>query len=205
MDVDRHQLERAAPADASTSSARASSSGTPNLLILRPVEMCGWLPESMSGLIRTATRATTPVPLGDRFDARELAGRLDVDGLQAERDGAFELVGRLADAGEDDGRGREPRLARQLDLPDGVGVRRAAQLPHQARDREHRVRLQRVVDGVGVTAECFVDRRVAISAASRRCRRRSACPRLRPRRQAARRRRRVPRSHLDRSRPVEAT
>ena len=30
-------------------------------------------------------------PRGDRFDARQLAGRFDVDRLQPERDGAFEL------------------------------------------------------------------------------------------------------------------
>ena len=42
-------------------SSRAASAGTPNLLILRPVEMCGWLRASMSGLIRIATRAVTPV------------------------------------------------------------------------------------------------------------------------------------------------
>ena len=45
----------------------------------------------MSGLTRIATRATRPSARGDRFDARELAGRFDVDRLQAERDRALEL------------------------------------------------------------------------------------------------------------------
>ena len=39
---------------------------------------------------------------GNRFDARQLARRFDVDGLQTERHGAFELGHRLPDAGEDD-------------------------------------------------------------------------------------------------------
>jgi hypothetical protein len=36
------------------------SSGSPNLLIFNPVEMCGWLSASMSGLMRMATRVTPP-------------------------------------------------------------------------------------------------------------------------------------------------
>ena len=48
----------------------------------------------------------------------ELAGRLDVDRLDAERDRAIELVARLADAGEDDLRRGEPGAARELDLAD---------------------------------------------------------------------------------------
>ena len=55
--------------------------------------------------------------LGDRLDARELARRFHVDRLDAEADGAFELGRRLPDAGEDDGRGCEARLDRQLDFP----------------------------------------------------------------------------------------
>ena len=38
----------------------ASSSGTPNLFLRRPVEMCGWLRASMSDLTRSATRASVP-------------------------------------------------------------------------------------------------------------------------------------------------
>ncbi len=41
-------------------SSRAVSTATPNLLIFSPVEMCGWLLASMSGLMRTATRARQP-------------------------------------------------------------------------------------------------------------------------------------------------
>ena len=40
--------------------ARASSIGTPNLLLRSPVEMCGWLRASMSGFTRSATRARVP-------------------------------------------------------------------------------------------------------------------------------------------------
>ena len=41
-------------------------------------------------------------PRRDRFDARQLARRFDVDRLQREPHGAFELLRRFADAGEDD-------------------------------------------------------------------------------------------------------
>ena len=55
-------------------------------------------------------------PYGDRLEPRELARRLDVDRLQAERDGALELLGRLADAGEHDLRGDEAGPERDVDL-----------------------------------------------------------------------------------------
>ena len=100
--VHRDQLQRRPRRRASASSSRASSSGTPNLLIFRPVEMCGWLLASMSGLTRIATRAGAPRRARDRLDARQLAGRFDVDRLQTERHRALELGRRLADAGEDD-------------------------------------------------------------------------------------------------------
>ena len=71
--VDRDQpQQRAAPA-ASASSARASSSGTPNLLIFRPVEMCGWLFASMSGFTRIATRARRAQARPIASSARQLA------------------------------------------------------------------------------------------------------------------------------------
>ena len=75
----------------------------------------------------------------------------------------FQLLGRLADAGEDDLRRREAGLARDLDFPDRVGVDRAAELAQQPRDRQRRVRLERVVQRVRIAAERPVDRLVALA------------------------------------------
>src|SRR5262249_12184845 len=106
-------------------------------------------------------------PLRDRFDTRQLAGGLDVDRLHAERDGAFELRRRLADAGEHDLRRVVSGSTRGLDLPHRVGVDAAAERAQQPGDRQRRVRLQRVVQRVRVAVERLVDRAVAI--ANRRC------------------------------------
>ena len=125
--------------------------------------MCGWLFASMSGLTRTRDACSRAEPCRDRFDARELAGRLDVDRLQAERHGALELGGRLADAGEDDVGRRKPGLARQLDLPDRVRVGGAAELAQRAREAERGIRLERVVQAVRMGAESGVDRTIAIA------------------------------------------
>ena len=102
-------------------------------------------------------------PRRDRFDARELADRLDVDRLEAQRHGALELGGRLADAGEDDVGRRKPGLARQLDLPDGVRVGGAAELAQRARETERGIGLERVVQAVRMGAESGVDRTIAIA------------------------------------------
>ena len=78
-----------------------------------------------------------------------------------ERYGAFELRGRFADAGKDDVRGLKAGLSRELDLPNGIGVGRAAEIAHQARDRERGVGLQRVMQRVRVVAERGVDGAIA--------------------------------------------
>ena len=82
--VDGDQLQDGRPPSVANSS-RASSTGTPNLLIFSPVEMCGWLFASMSGLTRTATRAGRPSRAAIASTRASSPGRLDVDGLQAER------------------------------------------------------------------------------------------------------------------------
>ena len=56
---------------------------------------------SMSGYAQRHARDQSQ-PGRDGFNAGQLPHRLDVDRLQAERDGALELGGRLADAGEHD-------------------------------------------------------------------------------------------------------
>ena len=90
----------------------------------------------------------------------QLPGRLDVDGQQAERDGAVEFVEALADAGEDDLGGREPAAQGDLDLPHRVGVGGAAEAAHEARDGKRRIGLERVMDGVRRVAEGVVERPV---------------------------------------------
>ena len=104
-----------------------------------------------------------PQPRGDRFDATKLPHRLDVDRLETERHGAFELGGRLADAGEDDVGGRKARLASELDLPDRVRVGGAAELAQRAREPERGVGLERVVQPVRMAAEGAVDGTVALA------------------------------------------
>ena len=82
----------------------------------------------------------------------------DVDGLQPERDRAFEFFRRLADAGKHDLIGLEAHAARDVDLPDGVGVRATAETVQQASDREVRVGLEGVMQGVRIGAEGVVQR-----------------------------------------------
>ena len=78
--------------------------------------MWGWLSASMSGLTRIATRTGRPVFPGDRFDPRQLALGLDVDGLQPERHRTFELRWRLANTCKHDVGRAEPRPAGNLDF-----------------------------------------------------------------------------------------
>ena len=81
-----------AVAPASRNSAARRSIGTPNLLVLSPVEMCGWLRASMSGLTRSATRAVVPRARAMAAMRVELARRLDVDRLAGRATiGALEL------------------------------------------------------------------------------------------------------------------
>ena len=141
-------ISRPAASRRARNTSAASSSGTPNLLVFRPVLMCGWLCASTSGFTRSATRTRRPWASGQRIDPVEFAGRFGVDRLQVERDRPFELLRRLADPGEDDLVGPEPGTYRQRDLADGIGVGMRAPLANQACDGERRIRLQRVVHRV---------------------------------------------------------
>ena len=172
------ELERRPRRAASRSSARASSSGTPNLLIFRPVEMCGWLFASMSGLTRSATRATRPCRARDRLDALELAGRLDVDRLEAERRPRARARRRdLPTPVNTICAGAKPAARATLDLPDRVGVgARCRARAAAARSRASSWPSARS----GARADSRrTPRRSRGSAArmARRCRRRAACPR----------------------------
>jgi hypothetical protein len=100
---------------------------------------------------------------GARGDAIELAGRLGVDGFQAERDRAIQLLAGLADAGEDDLVGDQAGAQRDLDLAARVGVGRRAEPAQQAHQRQRRVGLQRVVDGVRVARERLIETLIGLA------------------------------------------
>ncbi len=105
----------------------------------------------------------TPQPGGDRFDPSQLARRLDVDRLDVEGDRALELRRRLADPGEDELPRLETRGPGDVDFPDRVGIRGAAEFTQQTHDRERRIGLERVVNRVRVGAERSVDLSIALS------------------------------------------
>ena len=116
-----------------------------------------------------------PGARGDGGDPRHLAGRLGVDGADAEADRALELVARLADAGEDDLVRREAGAQRDLDLAARVGV--GAWRPSSADGARRRggVRLDRVVEPMADVRKRRVERAVALGQGAR-CRRGRACP-----------------------------
>ena len=122
--------------------------------------MCGWLFASMSGLTRSATRARTPCAIGALIDAIELAGRFDVDRQQAERDGAIDLGGALADAGEHDLIGTEAAAHRDVDFAERIRIGVAAERVQQPDDRQRRIGLERVVNRVRIAVERLVERGV---------------------------------------------
>ena len=126
--------------------SRASAMATPNLLLLRPVEMCGWLFASMSGLTRTATRALTPRAAAIA-SMRSISPSDSALMLRSPRPMArSSSASRLADAGEDDLRRREAGAQRDVDLADRVRVGGCAEAAQQARDPQRRVGLERVVE-----------------------------------------------------------
>ena len=96
--------------------------------------------------------------LGDRLDAGQFASRFDVNRLQTERNGLFELRRRLPDAGEDDLVRLESHAPRHLDLPDGVGIGSAAEPVQQPADGEVGIGFEGVVQGVRVAVERLIER-----------------------------------------------
>ena len=174
-------------------SSRASSSGTPNLLILSPVEMCGWLLRVDVGVdAERDARARLPLARRARRCARARPADSALMVLHAEVDRRARAPPRvLPTPVKTICGGNEPGAQRDLDLAARVRVGAAAEPAQQPRDRERRVRLERVVQRVRIAGERVVDRAVALGDASRRCRRRAACLRRRRCRRAARRRRRA--------------
>jgi hypothetical protein len=129
--------------------------------------MFGWLLASMSGLTRTATRATTPCAAAIRRDAIELAGRLDVDGPDTCRDRGVELSAGLSDAGEHGIRRLEAGAQRHLQFAHRNSRRPCSRAAQQAQDGERRVGLEGVVHGVRIAGERVIDRRVRVADGAR--------------------------------------
>ena len=102
-----------------------------------------------------------PAGGGNRVDALDLPLRLGVDAAEAELDGPGELGVGLTHPGEHDLLGSESGAQRYLDLPARIGIGCGTQGAQQPGDREGRVRLQRVVQGVRISAERLVDFAVA--------------------------------------------
>ncbi len=98
-----------------------------------------------------------PQALGDRLNPRQLACRFDVDGLQPERHGAFELAARFADAGKHDVLRLESDAPRQINFPDRIRVGGAAEGLEERSNRERRVGFQRVVQRMRIPVKRVVD------------------------------------------------
>ena len=95
-----------------------------------------------------------------RIDALELPFRLHIDRLHPEIDRLHELRVRLAHTGKDNLGRDESGTQRDIDLATRIRVGAGPQPPQQPRDRQCRVRLQGVVQRVGVRPERLVDRPV---------------------------------------------
>ena len=94
----------------------------------------------------------------DRRDTIQLTRRFRVDRGDTVRNGVLELSARLADAGENDLGRKEPGPLRHVYLPARVRIDLAAERAQQSYDRERRVGLERVVNGVGIRGERLVER-----------------------------------------------
>src|SRR5918995_7546255 len=100
------------------------------------------------GIDAKCTSGTDASSLSSAIDALELPRRLCVDRFQSELHRSVELVGRFADAAENNIGWRKTCAYRQIDFADRVRVDAAAKLAQQAHDRERRICLHRVVDAV---------------------------------------------------------
>src|SRR5262245_58134448 len=71
---------------------------------------------------------------GNRLDTLKLSGRLDVDGFQPQRDGAFEFSLRLANARKHDVPRHKTRSSGDFDLPDRIRIDRTSKLLQELDD-----------------------------------------------------------------------
>ena len=87
--------------------------------------------------------------------------------LTPEIDCLRQLRRRLADTGEHNLLGDEPGTQGDVDLAARIRVRAGAKRAQQARDAERRVRLERVMERVGISAERLIDGAIACGNRSR--------------------------------------
>ena len=124
--------------------------------------MLAWVRASMSGLTRSATRATRPMPRASSAMRSS-----------SPADSALIVPTPLAIASSSSSRvlptpvntmsfGSNPARSATCTLSAGVGVDAAAERAQQPHQRERRVRLQRVVDGVRIVGERGVDRPIGV-------------------------------------------
>ena len=119
---------------------------TPNLFSDRPVVILAWVLASTSGFTRSATRAVRPSEVASAESIAGFLGGFDVDLGDVLGQRQAQLALGLADAGEDDGRGRDAGGAggAQLAFRDDVGAQPlGGQHPQH---REAGIGLHRVVD-----------------------------------------------------------
>ena len=124
--------------------------------------MCGWLCASMSGLTRSATRATrAAASTASAVEPIELAGRFDVDrhaGRARPRARARSAL--LPTPVNTIWSGRKPQRSATSTSPIELASARLPSALQQAHDGQRRIGLERVVDRVRVAAERGVERAV---------------------------------------------
>lgn len=125
--------------------------------------MLGWLLASMSGLTRTGHARDAPLRRGDRRYPIEFAGRFGIDRPDAGGNRVFELVACLADARKDNVARREAGTLRHADFAAGIRIGSTPQPAQQARDRQRRIRLERIVDRVRIRCERLVDAAIGLA------------------------------------------
>ena len=118
----------------------------PNLFSALPVAILAWVFGSTSGLTRTETLATRPLPAAIERQQFELGFGLDVDAEDAFVDRERKLARGLADAGEHDLVRRDAGGARALELAFRDDVGAGAELRQRAHHRLVGIRLHGVAD-----------------------------------------------------------
>ncbi len=131
----------------------ASSSGTPNLFSLSPVEMYGWVLGSTSGLTRNA-RLTGMLEFGrDLGNALKFAARFDIDAAHPGADRAHQFSAGFANAREDHVRGARACRQHALEFAARDDVEARAEMLQDAQDGKVVIGLHRVMHTVATRTE----------------------------------------------------
>ena len=143
--------------------------------------MCGWLRASMSGLTRSATRAVVCCICA--IDAIRCSSPADSalmtpDRSEIARSSSASVLPTPVNTICD---GRNPARSATSISPPELASAAAAELAQQARNRQRRVGLQRVVEPVRIAARALRRAPGRRLGSCRRRRRRPACPTARPR------------------------